>query len=116
MTILNRIAPVVAVWLVTSAAALAQTSEPRGLDFTSFVHLERGMTEGQLLSIAGQPDLLADQGIVQRNSVRAGGTAIESSALAVRTYTYLPTDADPFTTTITVVGGLVTDIRRDAKF
>jgi hypothetical protein len=34
----------------------------------------------------------------------------------VRTYTYLPTPADPETTTITFVGGRVTDIRRDKKY
>jgi hypothetical protein len=97
-----------------SAAVQAQSSGARGLDFTSFLHLERGMTEGQVLSIAGQPDLLADQGFTERSSAQAAGW--ERNALVVRTYTYLPTSADPYTTTITLVGGQVTDIRRDQSF
>jgi hypothetical protein len=52
----------------------------------------------------------ADQGVVF--SAQGHGR----SALAVRTYTYLPTTADPQTTTITFVGGRVSEIRRDRKF
>ena len=93
-----------------SAAVQAQTIAARGLDFTSFIRLERGMTEGQVIGIAGRPDLLNDHGFVER------ATGSERRALAIRTYTYLPTDADPFTSTITLVGGQVTDIRRDQSF
>jgi hypothetical protein len=35
---------------------------------------------------------------------------------AMRTYTYLPTSADPFTTTVTLVGGRVSEIERIRKF
>lgn len=91
-----------------SSAVLAQA--PRGLDFRTYLSIQRGMTEGQVLSIAGAPDMQADQGVV----FSAQGHA--RSALAVRTYTYLPTTADPQTTTITLVGGRVTEIRRDRKF
>ena len=93
-----------------SAGALAQTADVRGLDFTSYLHLERGMTEGQVLSIAGEPDVLSDQGFVERAAVLP--TGVERRVLPVRTYTYLPTSADPFTTAITLVGGQVTEIRR----
>jgi len=72
------------------------------------------MTEGQVLSIAGEPDALIDQGFIERSSTHVTGSV--RNALAVRTYTYLPTAADPFTTTITLVGGQVTDIRRDQTF
>ena len=116
MTMPARIAAAVCAWLAVSASAMGQTTDVRGLDFTSFIHLERGMTEGQVLSVAGQPDLLADQGLTERYFVQTDGTKIARSALVVRTYTYLPTEADPFTTTITLVGGQVTDIRRDRKF
>src|SRR6266581_6062063 len=87
-----------------SADVLAQANEVRGLDFRTYLSIQRGMTEGQLLSIAGNPDLLADQGFVASDS---------NATLAVKTYTYLPTPADPYTTTITSVGGTVTEIQRD---
>lgn len=114
MTILGRSSIIIGLWLAMSAAVQAQSTGARGMDFTSFLHMERGMTEGQVLSIAGQPDLLADQGFTERASTQA--RALERSALVVRTYTYLPTTEDPFTTTITLVGGQVTDIRRDQSF
>jgi len=87
-----------------SADVLAQANEVRGLDFRTYLSIQRGMTEGQLLSIAGNPDLLADQGFVASDS---------NATLAVKTYTYLPTPADPYTTTITLTGGTVTEIQRD---
>lgn len=115
MKIPIRLAIAVGVWLAVSGAALAQSSDVRGLDFTSFLHLERGMTEGRVLSIAGEPDVLSDQGFVELRSAMQT-TGLERRVLPVRTYTYLPTDADPFTTTITLVGGQVTDIHRDQRF
>jgi hypothetical protein len=111
----RQIRLLIALGLVSASVALqAQTSKPRGLDFTSYIHLERGMSEGQVLGIAGEPDLLGDQGFVERTPTRA--TGVQREVLPVRTYTYLPTDADPFTTTIMLVGGQVTDIRRDQSF
>ena len=110
----TRPAFVICLLLAMSAVVHAQITSPRGLDFTSFLHLERGMTEGQVLSIAGEPDALIDQGFIERSSTHVTGSV--RNALAVRTYTYLPTAADPFTTTITLVGGQVTDIRRDQTF
>lgn len=100
--------------------AAAAPKQPRGLDFRKFVSIQRGMSEGELLVIAGEPDLVSDQGIAiaapateqigrnLRGPVRAG--------LRMKTYTYLPTVADPFTTTITLVGGRVTEIERVRKF
>jgi hypothetical protein len=95
-----------------SAAVLAQA--PRGLDFRTYLSLQRGMTEGEALAIAGPPDMQADQGVVF--SARSPAQGHGRSALAVRTYTYLPTTADPQTTTITFVGSRVSEIRRDRKF
>ena len=100
--------------LAFASICLAQSPEVRGLDFTSFLRLERGMAEGEVVSIAGVPDMLVDQGVVERSATRK--TEPERKVLAVRTYTYLPTEADPFTTTITLVGGRVTDIRRVQRF
>ena len=86
----------------------APASGARGLDFRSYLSLKRGMTEGEVLAIAGSPDVQAEEGAVVYGRGR--------TALRVRTYTYLPTGADPHTTTITLVGGRVTEIRRDRKF
>ena len=78
------------------------------------------MGEGELLGIAGEPDLKADQGIaiaapatvqLDRNLSTAARTG-----LRLVTYTYMPTPADPFTTTITLVGGRVGEIERVRKF
>ena len=87
------------------------------MDFRAYLALQRGMADGQVLSIAGPPDMQADQGVVfSDRSPNQHASGNERSAMAVRTYTYLPTTADPQTTTITFVGGRVTDIRRDRKF
>lgn len=71
--------------------------QPRGLDFRKYVSLQRGMGEGELVAIAGAPDLLFRD-------------------FSFRTYTWLPTPADPFTTTVTVVSGRVSEIERLRKF
>jgi hypothetical protein len=55
------------------------------------------MTEGELLGVAGEPDF-------------------RTRDRSVRAYTYMPTPADPFTTTITFVGGRVSETERVRKF
>jgi len=92
----------------------------RGLDFRNYVRIQRGMTEGELLGIAGEPDFMSDQGLaidaptlvqVDRNTrVSASG------AQRMVTWTYMPTPGDPFTTTITLIGGRVSDLDRQRKF
>jgi len=101
----------IAIGLVLASTALPVTAKDvHGLDFGQYLLLEQGMTEGEVLSIAGPPDLHADQGFAHASL--ASGHA----ELAIRTFTYLPTNADPETTTITFVGGLVRDIRRDKMY
>lgn len=78
--------------------AAATPKPPRGLDFRKYVSIRRGITEGELLVVAGEPDLLV------------------WDAHFLKTYTYFPTPADPFTTTITVVRGRVSEIERERKF
>ena len=78
--------------------AAAAPPRSRGLDFRAYISLHRGMSEGELLTVAGAPDLLF------------------SDVYALKTYTYLPTSADPFTTTINVVGGRINHIERVRKF
>jgi hypothetical protein len=70
---------------------------PRGLSFSSYISLQRGMTEAELLGYAGPPDLqFRDRHVV--------------------TYSYLPTHVDPFTTVVTVVSGRISEIERIRKF
>jgi hypothetical protein len=70
---------------------------PRGLEFSKYLALRHGMTEGELLGIAGEPDL--------RRRRRA-----------IDVYTYMPTAADPFTTTVTLVRGRINEIDRARRF
>jgi hypothetical protein len=100
--------------------AAAEPKRARGLEFRKYLSIERGMSEGELLGVAGEPDLKADQGFaiaapltmqVSRNlsvPARAG--------LKMMTYTYLPIPGDPFTTTVTLIGGRVSEIERVRKF
>ena len=77
--------------------AASAPARPRGLDFRQYVSIQRGMSEGELVGIAGTPDLLfRDRSFM--------------------TYTWLPTPGDPFTTTVTVVRGRVSEIDRVRKF
>ena len=78
--------------------AAAAPPRPRGLDFRDYISLYRGMTEGEMLVIAGTPDL------------------VFSDVFADKRYTYLPTSADPFVTTVSVVAGRVNGIERVRKF
>lgn len=78
--------------------AAATPPPPRGLAFSSYLSLYRGMSEGELLTIAGAPDFQA------------------SDVFADRRYTYFPTPANPFITTISVIGGRVNHIERVRKF
>jgi hypothetical protein len=77
--------------------AAAEPPPPRGLEFRKYISLYRGMSEGELVSVAGAPDLLFLD-------------------YSFKTYTWLPTPADPFTTTVTLVSGRVSEIERVRKF
>ncbi|MGQ0654194.1 MAG: DUF4124 domain-containing protein [Betaproteobacteria bacterium] len=70
---------------------------PRGMSFTTYISLQRGMTEAEMLGYAGPPDLqFRDRHIV--------------------TYSYLPTHVDPFTTVVTLISGRISEIERIRKF
>ena len=100
--------------------AAAAAKQPRGLDFSRYVSIQRGMTEGELLGIAGEPDFMSDEGYAYTapGTVQVGRNlrAPARAGLSLRTWTYLPTTPDPFTTTITLVGGRVAEIERVRKF
>jgi hypothetical protein len=103
-----------------STQVFAQAENARGLDFRSYLSIRKGMTEGEVLSVAGRPDLQAEQGVVLSNQgwTDRGEIVMHSErvALALRTYTYLPTAETPYVTTITFLGGRVSEVQRDRKF
>ncbi len=105
---------------IAAERAAAAPKQARGLDFRKYVSIQRGMNEGELLGIAGEPDLKADQGIAisAPTTVQVGRnfSTAARAGLVMKTYTYLPTPADPFTTTITLVGGRVSELERVRKF
>lgn len=92
----------------------------RGLAFSRYISIQRGMSEGELLGIAGEPDLLADQGIAFASpgivQMAPGVRRLARAGLSLKTWTYMPTTSDPFTTTVTLVGGRVSEIERIRKF
>jgi hypothetical protein len=100
--------------------AAAMPKPARGLQFSKYISIQRGMSEGELLGIAGEPDFVVNDGlaIAAPTTVQTGrhtrGAA--RAAMSLKTYTYMPTPADPFTTTITLVGGRVSEIDRVRKF
>ena len=81
-------------------AALRAAAAPkpfRGLEFRKYIWIQRGMSEGELLGVAGAPDLLSHE-------------------RDLNTYIYMPTVADPFTTTVTLMRGRVNEVDRVRKF
>jgi len=100
--------------------AAAAPKQARGLDFRRYVSIQRGMSEGELIGVAGEPDFVSGEGIALAapTTVQAGRNlrVPARAGLSLKTWTYLPTPADPFTTTITLVGGRVSELERVRKF
>ena len=81
--------------------AIASPDKPvRGMDFATFIYLQRGMSEGEVLLRAGRPD---------HESVE------NFRHYVVKSLYYYPTIANPFITIVTVRGGRVADIERTRK-
>lgn len=85
--------------LVPSAAP--PPAPVRGMDFDTFIRLQRGMTEGELLLRAGRPDHESVENL--RHDI-------------IRTFYYFPTVANPYTTVVTLRGGRIADVDRIKKF
>lgn len=100
--------------------AAAAPKQYRGLEFRKYLSIQRGMSEGELLGIAGEPDMKADQGIAISApvTIQLGPNHVGPgrAGLSMKTYTYMPVPGDPFTTTIRLVGGRVDEIERVRKF
>jgi hypothetical protein len=81
--------------------ALAPGPMPvRGMEFDTYIRLQRGMTEGELLVRAGRPDYEAVDNLVDYD----------------RTLYYFPTVANPFTTVVKLRSGRIDYIQRVKKF
>jgi len=82
------------------AEAQATTApETRGMDFSVFARLQRGMTEGELLQRAGKPDHVS----------------LDSFEIQ-KTYYYYPTPGNPYTTAVTLRSGRIFELERIKKF
>ncbi len=73
----------------------------RGMGFDTYIRLARGMSEGELLLRAGQPDQ------VSVDNVQAG---------IVKSFYYYPTSGDPYITVVTLRGGRIANMERTKKF
>lgn len=72
----------------------------RGMSFDTFVRLNRGMTEGELVLRAGRPDQ----------------ETVESfHRFIVKSYYYYPTTYHPFLTVVTLRGGRIVSLERTRK-
>jgi len=84
-------------------APAAQPPAPasaRGMDFDTFIRLQVGMSEGELIMRAGKPDHESVENF--RNNV-------------IKSLYYYPTTANPYITTVTLNGGRITNIERTKK-
>ena len=73
----------------------------RGMHFATFVRLQEGMTEAELLSRAGRPDQVSADSV---------------AGYYTKSFYYYPTAADPFITVVMVRGGRIANIERTRKF
>ena len=72
----------------------------RGMPFDTYVRLQRGMSEGELLTRAGSPDYVS---LDHRDEV-------------LKSFYYYATTGDPFTTVVTLRGGRIDTIERTKKY
>lgn len=124
-------------WMIAGLLALsapaAFPAEPaRGMAFDVYIRLKAGMTEAELLQRAGPPDYESDGGWVTRSQIIVQGSRVIDPAtgrsapqrsatrneltLPVKTWYYLPTLSDPFTTAVTLTGGRISHLDRQKKF
>lgn len=83
------------------APAVAAVEAPvRGMGFDTYIRLQRGMSEGELILRAGKPDHESVENF--RHDI-------------VKSYYYYPTLSDPFITVVTLRGGRIANIERTRK-
>lgn len=100
------------------ATAAAPVPAIRGMAFDVYIMLRSGMTEGELLQRAGSPDYESADGTVGSAVItgRRGARVQSFNNLELRKLYYYPTLSDPFTTVVTLTGGLISDLQRTRKF
>jgi hypothetical protein len=84
-----------------STAPAPAPSSARGMEFDTFIRLQRGMTEAELLQRAGVPD---------RESVENFRHDI------VKSMYYMPTAGNPYITVVTLRGGRIANLERIKQF
>src|SRR5262245_23893703 len=72
----------------------------RGMEFDTFIRLQAGMTEGELLVRAGRPDY----------------DSFDNQGDYDRSYYYFPTVANPYTTVVRLRSGRIVSMDRIKKF
>jgi len=85
---------------VPAPQPVVQEPPVRGMDFTTFTHLRRGMSEGEVLLRAGKPD---------HESVE------NFRHFIVKSLYYYPTVGNPYITVVTLHGGRIFEIERTRK-
>lgn len=103
---------------VPQAPVVAPAPAIRGMPFDAYIMLRNGMTEGELLQRAGAPDYESNDGTVGSAVIsgRRGARMQTFSNLELRKLYYYPTLSDPFTTVVTLTGGMISDLQRTRKF
>lgn len=81
-------------------AVVAVEVPVRGMGFDTYIRLQRGMSEGELILRAGKPDHESVENF--RHDI-------------VKSYYYYPTLSDPFITVVTLRGGRIANIERTRK-
>lgn len=96
---------VLAILLSSSFSALADP-----IKFEDFIRIRNGMHESEVLEIAGPPDY---SGAERGTQMRRGRTIYYNTTYDL---VWFAKSFTPFTTTITITNGVVSNIRRDKKF
>ncbi|MGE5526316.1 MAG: DUF4124 domain-containing protein [Rhodospirillaceae bacterium] len=77
----------------------ASAAAPRGMAFETYIRLQVGMTEGEVLMRAGPPDQ----------------ETIDDTRVIAKSLYYYPTSANPFLTVVSIRGGRVAALERNRK-
>ncbi|OWY38472.1 hypothetical protein CEK28_12605 [Xenophilus sp. AP218F] len=96
-------------WLA-AACLLAGAAQAAPVPFEVFIRLHKGMQETEVLAKAGAPDFSSDG--AQTRSANGNGAVTVNT---VRTLTWQAGGDVPYTTTVTLQNGVVTDIKRSKK-
>lgn len=102
---------------VPQAPAVPPVASNRGMPFDVYIMLRNGMSEGELMQRAGPPDYESSDGTVGSAVVSGRRGRVQTfNNLELRKLYYYPTLSDPFTTVVTLTGGMISDLQRTRKF